>query len=239
MNNTKMLTYGRIIVCGLGMLAMMSMFSGCGIYGKYKPTETLTDTIHIPSYRDVFAGNEELLALIDTALVHNLDLQIAHEHVAQAEASLLGAKLAYLPSIYAGGSPVGQAQFAQGNSVYSHTFATANWEIDIFGRLTNLKRMAKATAEQQKDYEQAARPQLIASVAETYFTILMLDAEIRTADFAVANWKKSVDTQRQLKDAGMSDEAAVAQFRGSYESTRAQVAGLRLARKPCMLCLSC
>lgn len=237
MNNTKNIfrNGGRCVVL---LLAITMVFSGCGIYGKYQPTETLTDTTHIPSYRDVFAGNEELLTLIDTALAHNLDLQIAHEHVAQAEAALLGSKLAYLPGIYAGGTPVGQAQFAQGSSVYSHTFASANWEIDIFGRLTNLKRMAKATAEQQKDYEQAARTQLIASVAETYFMVLMLDAEIRTADAAIVNWKRSVDTQKQLKEAGMSDEAAVAQFKASYESTRAQAAQLRLMRTRAINALS-
>jgi hypothetical protein len=54
----------------------------------------------------------------------------------------------------------------------------ASWEIDIFGRIRNAKRQAKALLEQSRDYKQAVRTQLIAGIANTYYTLLMLDNQL-------------------------------------------------------------
>lgn len=204
--------------------AVLFGMNGCALYGKFKPQTTAEDeTIQVPDYKDIFT-DPYLCALIDTALAHNLDLKIAHERVRQAEATLLGAKLAYLPSIYAGGNG---AVTMPGPA---YTFATASWEIDIFGRLTNQKRMANAAKLQTEDLERACRAQLIASVAETYYELLMYDAQILKADSAASNWERSVMTMREMKAAGMYDEAAVTQFEGSWYATRAQAKALCLCR---------
>ena len=56
-----------------------------------------------------------------------------------------------------------------------------SWEIDLFGRLTNAKRGAKAALLQSREYEQAVQTQLVASVANAYYTLLMLDAQYEIA----------------------------------------------------------
>ncbi|MDY5075944.1 MAG: TolC family protein [Paludibacteraceae bacterium] len=164
--------------------------------------------------------------MIDTALVHNLDLQVAHEHVMQAEAALRGAQLAYVPSVSlspsAGFSPQGGIR----NGTYD-LIAAASWEFDIFGRTLNSLRGAKAAKAQMLDYEQASRCALIAGVANTYYTLLMLDAQLATAEETESTWAETVSTMRKLKAAGMSDEAAVTQMEATYYSIRTIVLDLR------------
>ena len=250
------------------LLLLALTLGSCGIYGKYKPIETLeqdplqlplqrgsvdtllsSDTIFTPSLFGVPASNAQwggfregwggsllpwdslfsdpyLRALIDTALVHNLDLQVAHEHVMQAEAALRGAQLAYVPSVSlspsAGFSPQGGIR----NGTYD-LIAAASWEFDIFGRTLNNLRGAKAAKAQMLDYEQASRCALIAGVANTYYTLLMLDAQLATAEETESTWAETVSTMRKLKAAGMSDEAAVTQMEATYYSIRTIVLDLR------------
>lgn len=209
------------------ILVTVTSASSCGIYGKYtSDTDQLAGTLDIPSYRDIFK-DPCLVELIDTALSRNLDLKMAHERVNQAEAQFKSAKLAYLPRLFAGGSPA--VTFANPSAI-TYTFGTASWEIDIFGRITNNKRIAKAYRDQMMDFEQAARTELIASVATLYYNLQMLDAQIAATDTAERNWEKSVSAMRDMKEAGLADEAGVSQFEGSYYATRASGKTLRYLR---------
>jgi len=221
MTNTR-----QILGLAIVVVAMVLGMNSCSLYGKYQPQNTDADSIPVPAWREVFT-DPYLQTYIEYALANNLDLKIAHEHVTQAEAMLLGAKLAYLPTIQAGGSPA-VSYSGGGTNAIKYGFGAASWEIDIFGRLTNQKRMANASRLEMMDWEQAARTELIAAVASTYYQILMLQASIVTCDSAVMNWEKSVMTMREMKAAGMYDEAAVSQFEGSWYSTRATAKSLRL-----------
>ncbi|MGN1248106.1 MAG: efflux RND transporter permease subunit, partial [Paludibacteraceae bacterium] len=254
----------------LVLLTLSLTLGSCGIYGKYKPIETLDEGLRIkderlnsndsedsntkvtspsscvlyPSSSDTVANQSFILhplsfipwdslftdpylqALIDTALVHNLDLRVAHEHVQQAEAALRGAQLAYVPSVSlapsAGFSPQGGIR----NGTYD-LIAAASWEFDIFGRTLNSLRGAKAAKAQMLDYEQAARCGLIAGVANTYYTLLMLDAQLATAQETERTWAETVSTMRKLKAAGMADEAAVTQMEATYYAIQTTVLDLR------------
>lgn len=222
----------RILIFAALALAVCS----CGIYGKYKPqmTQDEEDALlaSVPSYRNIFK-EPELLELIDTALANNFDLRMAHERVHQADLQLTAAKLAYLPRIFAGGSPVVAVNpsGAMDFSKFSYNLGSASWEIDIFGRTTNKKRIAQSVRDQVADFEQAARAELVAAVATTYYSLLMLDAQIAATDSAEANWSSSVKAIRAMKEAGLEDEAAVSQFEGSYYATRASGKSLRLLRE--------
>ncbi|MBO7367555.1 MAG: TolC family protein [Paludibacteraceae bacterium] len=214
--------FAVLLVVALGM-------SSCGIYGKYKPQTTEEqDSIKVPSYRDIF-NDPYLLDLIDTALARNYDLKMAYERVEQAKASLLGAKLAFLPSISASPSVTWSKSVGSMSPGLSYGIGQASWEIDIFGRLLNKKRIAAASKKEMEDYYQATRVELIASVAETYYTLLMLDAQLATAEAAVVTWAQSIETMKAMKEAAMTDEAAVVQFEGSYYSSLALVKTYKLS----------
>lgn len=222
MNKTYFVKTMMAVLCCLTL-------SSCCIYGKYEEKHPKAADIQVPSYREIFQ-DENLLAIIDTALVKNIDYQIAHERVCQAEASLKSARLAYLPSAHLTPGITHSNQPHLNINYNQYSFAAVSWELDIFGRMTNNKRIARATHKMMLDYEQAARTELIAAVANTYYTLVMLDAQIITADSAEANWKKSVETMRDLKAAGMADEAAVTQFEAKYNAIIAAKKNLELQR---------
>lgn len=167
------------------------------------------------SWREVFT-DAPLQTLIDSALVRNVDLRTAHLRVKEAEASLLTSKLSYLPSLFL--SPEGAASsFDRGKATQTYSLpVTASWELDIFGKVTNAKRRAKMAYEQSREYEQAVKTQLVASVANTYYTLLMLDAQYEIAVATEAAWKESVKTSRSMKQAGMLTEAGLAQTEATY-----------------------
>ena len=93
---------------------------------------------------------------------------------------------------------------------------TASWELDIFGKVTTAKRRAKAAYEQSKEYEQAVKTQLVAAMANAYYTLLMLDSQYEIAVATEAAWKESVRTTRAMKNAGMVTEAGLAQTEATY-----------------------
>lgn len=206
-------------------------FSSCGIYNTYKPADTVpdqlfgadvaaTDTlgnIAALGWREIFT-DPLLQELIDRGLQNNTDLQSAHWRVKEAQASLKSARLAYLPSFAL--SPQGTVgSYDKGKAAQTYSLPlTASWEIDIFGKLTNAKRRAKALYAQSKEYELAVKTQLIANVANAYYTLLMLDSQLAISLETQVKWKESVRVMQALKEAGMGNEAGLAQTEATYYS---------------------
>ena len=222
------------------LIVAMLVMSSCGIYNKYKPAtevpeqlfgeevameDTLNNIANL-SWKEMFTDTR-LQELIELGLQRNTDLQSAHLRVKEAEASLLSAKLSYLPSFFL--SPQGTvSSFDKGKATQTYSLpVTASWEIDVFGRITNAKRRAKAVYEQSKEYEQAVHTQLIASIANVYYTLLMLDAQYEIMLTTEASWKESVDATRAMKAAGMVTEAALAQTEAAYYSIQTSVLDMK------------
>ena len=199
------------------------------MYRTYeRPDTTVTDSLYRQpvvagdtasiaslSWKELFT-DPQLQQLIDIGIRNNTDLNIARLRVEEAEALLLSSKLAYLPSVSL--TPQGTMSSAGGTKT-SKTYnlaASADWELDIFGKVTTAKRRAKAAYEQSKEYEQAVKTQLVASVANTYYTLLMLDSQYEIAVATEAAWKESVNATRAMKKAGMVNEAGLAQTEATY-----------------------
>ena len=210
-----------LIVC------LAAAMTSCGIYKNYQRPDVVTDglygtaetadstTLGDISWQEMFT-DPQLQALIDLALTNNTDLQSAQWRVKEAEATLKSARLAYLPSFnFAPQGTISSFDNGAASKAYSIP-VTASWQIDIFGGLTNAKRKAKALYLQSREYQQAVRTQLIASVANLYYTLLMLDSQYEVTKETAAKWEESVRTMREMKAAGMTNEAGVAQYEGSY-----------------------
>lgn len=211
--------------------------SGCHIYKAYERPEAVVvsdslyrspsvsvDTASLASlsWRELFT-DLPLQRLIETGLTHNTDLGIARLKVQEAEALLSTSKLAYLPSISL--SPQGSITSIEGNSP-SRTYnlaAAADWEIDIFGKLLNAKRGAQAALEQSDAYRQAVQTQLIATIANSYYTLLMLDKQLDISKRTAETWTESLQVMKALKRAGQATEMAVAQTEASKLSVEASI----------------
>lgn len=180
------------------------LFSSCGVYTKYKPATEVPDGLYgeeIATFTESTDGSPvapedsldlglggmdwhelftdpHLQALIEQGLQNNTDYQSAQLRVEEAEATLLSAKLAFLPSFaLAPQGTVSSFDSHKATQTYSLP-VTASWELDVFGRMRNAKKQSKALYAQSQDYRQAVRTQLIAGIANTYYTLLMLDQQL-------------------------------------------------------------
>ena len=120
------------------------------------------------------------------------------------------------------------SSFDKGKAGQSYSLPiTSSWEIDIFGRLTNANRRAKALYIQSQEYELAVKTQLIANLANTYYTLLMLDAQLAISEETEVKWKESVRVMQALKNAGQGNEAGLAQTEATYYSICTTVLDLK------------
>ncbi len=223
------------------IIALAAVMTGCGIYKPYSRPEVKTDglygsvetadslTMGDIAWQEMFTDHH-LQFLINRALEQNTDLKKAHLAVEQALAGLKSARLAYIPSFNF--APQGSlASFDGSEAVKTYTVpVAASWQIDIFNSITNSKRRAKALYEQSEAYEQAVKTQIISAVANLYYTLLMLDSQYEVSSETAAKWSQSVETMRAMKEAGMTNEAGVAQYEGTYYSIEASLRDIAYSR---------
>ena len=105
--------------------------------------------------------------------------------------------------------------------------ATASWEADIFGKITNAERGARAALESSRAYAQAVQTQLVATIAESYYTLLMLDAQLAISEQTSANWNEMTATLEALVEAGKSNDVAVHQARANSTALEASILNIR------------
>lgn len=206
----------------------LTMLSGCSLYRQYEReqmpfVDSLYRRMSVPSDSvssasvtwDKFFTDPLLQEWIRTGLEYNSDLNIARLKVQEAEASLLAARWAWLPG----------ADFSMQGGLPGQFSASvqASWQTDIFGGLRNAKRRAQAALEQSHAYRQAVQTQLVATIANSYYTLLMLDEQLTISNRTLKTWEESIRTLEALKRAGKTNEAAVLQAKANMLSVEANV----------------
>ncbi len=210
------------------MVMTVISLNGCGLYKTYERQEmpfvdslyrrmdTPVDSISTASVSwDRMFTDSLLQEWIRMGLDYNTDLKIAQTRVKEAEASLISARGALLPG----------ADFnAQGTVPGSFSAnITASWEADIFGVHRNARRKAQAAIEQSQAYEQAVQTQLVATVANSYYRLLMLDEQLSVSQRTLKTWEENIRTLEALKRAGKTNEAAVLQAKANRLNVEASV----------------
>lgn len=223
----------RKITCITIICINMVLLSSCHIYRNYQrpdnlPTDSLfrdadnqpvTDSLSLGDlpWQEIFQDTL-LQQYIRYGLEHNIDMQTALLRVDQAKAQLTAAKLSFLPSLTL--SPQGTLTSTAGSkTVKTYELPVqASWEIDLFGNLRNAKKGTQATLLQQQAYQQAVRSELIAGIANTYYSLLMLDEQVAISQSTLEVWKEQVRTMEARMKVGEETENAVTQARASlYE----------------------
>lgn len=97
----------------------------------------------------------------------------------------------------------------------------------FFGKLTNAKRGERAALEQSEAYRQVVQTQLIATVAESYYTLLMLDEQVAVTTETVESWKEYIRSLKALMRAGQADRATVNQAEASRLDAEASLLDLK------------
>ena len=219
--------------------------SSCGIYNKYERPEvnatglvrdvtSNTDTLAVADttsfgnlpWRSVFT-DPQLQALIEQGLAKNTDLLNAALNVKMVEAQLTAAKLAFVPSFTF--SPQGTISSWDGSKA-AKTYSlpvNASWSIDLFGNLLNQKRSAQMALLATKDYQLVVKTNLIANIANMYYTLLMLDKQLEIVDNMTQLTKDTWDMMKLQKELNNAKETSVQSAEANYYSVLAQAADLK------------
>ena len=227
------------------MVSAAALMSSCGIYNKYERPEvnvegivrdvtSNTDTLAVTDttsfgnlpWRSVFT-DPQLQALIEQGLAHNTDLLNAALNVKMVEVQLMAAKLAFVPSFTF--APTGTITSWDGNKT-TKTYSlpiNASWSIDLFGNLLNQKRSAQMALLATKDYQLVVKTNLIANIANMYYTLLMLDKQLEIVDNMTGLTKDTWDMMKLQKDLNMAKETSVQSAEANYYSVLAQATELK------------
>lgn len=221
-------------------ILLTTTLGSCQIYRSYERPESVTvsdslyrqsnianDTTSLAAltWKELFT-DPQLQQLIETGLNNNTDLRIARLKVEEAEALLMTSRLSYLPSLSL--TPQGTLKSIDGEKPAKtyNLAASAEWEIDLFGKILNNKRGAQAALEGSEAYRQAVQTQLVATIANSYYTLLMLDEQLDITHRTAETWTESVRAMKALKRAGQATEMAVAQTEAGKLAVDASVVSL-------------
>lgn len=216
----------------MAAIVFVMAVNSCGLYKKYERPEVSFvdslyrrmhtspgDTISTASVSwDKIFTDPILQEWIRLGIEHNTDMNVARLKIQEAEAYLLAARHALFPQVgfsASGGLP---GSFS--------TSVSASWEADIFGSLKNAKLKAAAAVEQSKAYSQAVQTQLISTIANYYYMLLMLDEQLKISNRTLTTWEENIRAMEALKRAGKTNEAAVLQAKANKLSVEASILSL-------------
>lgn len=231
----------KIIIFAAATLLMGS----CGVYNKYERPQVDTkglirdavsdvDTLAVQDtasfgnmpWRAVFT-DPQLQSLIEQGLQKNANLQNAVLTVQMYESMLKAAKLAFLPAIQIGStSPMGTISTihtdpSSTTRAYSIP-ASASWTLDLFGNILSQKRSTQMKLLGYKDYQMAVRAQVISGIANSYYTLLMLDQQLRIVEQMSQMAKETWDMMKLEYQLGRMRSTSVQSAEAAYLATRTQ-----------------
>ncbi len=229
---------------GVGLLLLLTcfLFTSCGLYTSYeRPSDIQTDGLYgtaqqgnteqglgAKAWREFFT-DPVLQQLIERGLCQNLSMRQLDLQIQETQEYLKCSKLAYIPSLAF--APQGQLSSMDWNKPLKFYTVplSASWQIGSLGTLRNAKKSAEVTVEQTRVARQAVQQALVANIANIYYSLCMLDAQLAVSEQTAQNWRESVDLTRKLMEAGRSNKAAVAQSEANCLSVEANLLDLREA----------
>ncbi|SFB74149.1 efflux transporter, outer membrane factor (OMF) lipoprotein, NodT family [Zunongwangia mangrovi] len=179
------------------------------------------------SWKDMFT-DPILQGYIEEGLENNIDIRVAMQQILAAEAYLKQGKASYFPSLSGNASLTHQE--LSSNSQFGGLFSSLDqyevsgslsWEADIWGRIRSNKRAFEASYLQSVAAHQAVKTTLIANIASSYYQLVALDEQKEVTEKTIENRKKSLETNRALKEAGNITEVGVKQTEAQLYTAQA------------------
>jgi multidrug efflux system outer membrane protein len=171
--------------------------------------------------------------LIDEALQHNTNIQIAAANVEQAAAFLTQTRSQLFPTVgYGAGAQrerTREPAFASLIPNYPNPASAyqaalqASWEIDLWGRIRRQSEAAYANVLATDEARRGVILSLVAQVANSYLQLRGLDAQLDVAKKTLQTYKESVDLFTLQFQYGQVSMMNVAQAQSQYETAAAQI----------------
>lgn len=207
------------------------------------------DTLSLASFKQVFA-DPHLRNLIDTALQNNFDLLSAAGRVSVAQANLMMAKNAWLPSLnlsFSAGvdkyadytmndvgnfdtnlSPnIGKDQRIPDPTPEYFAGLRSSWEIDLWGKLKSQRQATYARFLASTQGRRLLATQVVAGVTGLYYELLAMDNELAIIQRNIKLQEAAAATVHIQKEGGRATELAVQQFTAQLLSTQALEYGVK------------
>ena len=178
-------------------------------------------------WREVFT-DPQLQGLIEQGLEKNANLLNAALNVQMYEAMLKAAKLAFLPAVNIGSTqPMGQISTTHTDpSVTTKSYSlpvSASWTVDLFGNVLSQKRSTQMKLLAMKDNQMAVRASLISGIANSYYTLLMLDEQLRIVTEMSQMSKETWEMMQKQFELGRIRSTSVQSAQASYLNTQTQI----------------
>lgn len=197
----------------MGLVLCLMLLSGCNLRPKYvRPKEDVKlegrdgkkSAVEV-SWKDFYVS-QELQEVIGLALEHNKDLRIAVLNIEAARASYGIKRADLMPTINATGSvtkqgaPSAFALFTPA-TIYRGGLNLASYEVDLFGKLRNLKDAAYQNYLGTAEAKNVAEITLISQVASAYVQLLVDESILRLLnEMEVAQGKKASLAKYRLEN---------------------------------------
>ncbi|SDL64192.1 efflux transporter outer membrane subunit [Kriegella aquimaris] len=221
------LVTNKLVLVAILPLLLQSCFVAKDYVRPELETESLYRTDNLPqdsismatvSWKDIFTDSY-LNSYIEKGLANNLDVRIALQNIAAAQAYVKQGKMGYLPTLMGTGqySRTKNSENSQFGSFFTSALeqyelsASLSWEADIWGKIRSTKRAFGASYLQTVAAHQAIKTDLVASIASSYYQLMALDKQKSITEETLEARRSSLETTLALKDAGQVTEVAVKQ----------------------------
>ena len=220
-------------------VALLSLLlTGCTVGPKYN-RPALQPPTNFYAERQISASSEADLAwwdlfkdpvlqsLIREGLKNNYDLQLAMARVEQERAFAGVTRSQYFPQVGYGASVSGQqALLIENHTYYSYNFS-AIWEIDLFGRIRKLNEAQRAVYFASEDARRDVRLLVLSEVAQGYFQLRALDADLEIARRTVQSFQDTLDLFQKKFEGGAASGLEVARAQAALSNVAAVIPDLR------------
>ncbi len=237
----------KTIIKYIAIVLLLLPIAACKLFKEPIKTESKTvpamygavaDSTNMAArkWRNYFT-DPNLVALIDTALKNNQELNITMQEIDIARNEIRARKGEYLPYLNAGVNGAvdksgkytwnGQSEEdwkAAGNKPkYIGDFMVGvnfSWEIDIWKKLRNAKNAAAARYLASIEGKNFAVTNLVAEIAEAYYELVALDNQLEIIRRNIEIQQNALSIVKQQKDAGRETQLAVNRFQAQLLNTQ-------------------
>jgi multidrug efflux system outer membrane protein len=176
--------------------------------------------------------DEQLQALIRTALEQNYDLRVAATRILQARSQVVIARSFQFPTADLAVAAPYDRQTGGNKTPNYETFlpqggASLAWELDLWGRFRRATEAARADLLATEDFRRTVVLTLISDVARTYFTLRELDLEMEISRQTLATRETFLRLTKAREQGGVATLLDVRQAEQLYFSAAATIADLR------------
>lgn len=189
-------------------------------------------------WKDFFT-DQHLIALIDTALKNNQELNIILQEIEIARNEVSAKKGEYLPFLsgFAGVGAEKSSKFTRNGAIESnlniepgqanpelfqdYIFGVqANWELDVWKKLRNGKKAAVSRYLSSIEGKNFMVTNLVAEIANEYYKLLGLDTQLKNINQNLEIQSNALVIVKQQKQSAKVTELAVRRFEAQLFNTR-------------------